>query len=101
MTPSSTPTQVIRTIPREHLGTSFLFAIFLVLSAVLATPWLSTIPAAYADGDHDDDDDGDDKVAIYHIPPGNPENAHTLRVSENAVPVHLTYGDTLGECERY
>jgi hypothetical protein len=38
----------------------------LVLSAVLATSWLSTIPATYADGD--DDDDGD-KCDSTDVPP--------------------------------
>ena len=38
------------------------------------------------------------KVTICHIPPGNPDNAHTISVSENAVPAHLAHGDTLGEC---
>jgi hypothetical protein len=77
----------------------------MVLSAALATPSLSTIPATYADGGDDDHDGGnggndDGKVTLCHIPPGNPENAHTIRVSENAVPAHLANGDTLGECER-
>jgi hypothetical protein len=73
----------------------------IVLSAALATPWLSTIPAAYADGDNDDDD-GNDKVKICHIPPGNPDNAHTIRVNENAVDAHLDHGDYKGECnEKY
>jgi hypothetical protein len=73
----------------------------LVLSAALAMSWLSTIPATYADGDNDDDD-GNDKVKICHIPPGNPDNAHTIRVSENAVDAHLDHGDYKGECkEKY
>ena len=28
------------------------------------------------------------KVEVCHIPPGNPENAHIISVSENAVPGH-------------
>ena len=39
-----------------------------------------------------------DKVVICHRPPGNPENAHTISVSPNAVPAHLAHGDTLGPC---
>jgi hypothetical protein len=75
----------------------------IVLSAALATLWLSTIPATYATGGHDDDDDDDnDKVKICHIPPGNPDNAHTIRVNENAVDAHLDHGDYKGECkEKY
>ena len=75
----------------------------IVLSAALATPWLSTIPATYADGGHDGGNGGNDndKVTICHIPPGNPDNAHTIRVSENAVDAHLDHGDTLGKCKEH
>jgi hypothetical protein len=38
------------------------------------------------------------KVTICHIPPGNPENAHTLEVGASAVSAHLAHGDYLGEC---
>jgi hypothetical protein len=38
------------------------------------------------------------KVDICHVPPGNPANAHTITVSENAVPAHLAHGDYLGAC---
>jgi predicted lipid-binding transport protein (Tim44 family) len=38
------------------------------------------------------------KVVICHRTPGNPENAHTISVSPNAVPAHLAHGDTLGPC---
>jgi hypothetical protein len=44
----------------------------IVLSAALAAPGLSTIPATYADGGNDDDG----KVTLCQIPPGNPENTH-------------------------
>ena len=37
-------------------------------------------------------------VMICHIPPGNPDNAHTITVSESAVPAHLAHGDTCGPC---
>ena len=39
------------------------------------------------------------KVNICHVPPGNPSNAHTISVSQSAVPAHLAHGDTLGACE--
>ena len=45
------------------------------------------------------DDQYNEKVLICHIPPGDPENAHTIRVSENAVPAHLAHGDSEGACE--
>jgi len=44
------------------------------------------------------DDQYAEKVLICHIPPGNPENAHTISVSVNAVPAHLAHGDTEGPC---
>ena len=37
------------------------------------------------------------RVEICHIPPGNPANAHTITISENAVQSHLDHGDSLGE----
>ena len=47
-------------------------------------------------------DDGDNgscqKVDLCHIPPGNPSNAHTINISENAVDAHLAHGDVLGAC---
>jgi hypothetical protein len=39
------------------------------------------------------------KVLVCHIPPGNPENRHTICVSINAVPAHLAHGDYLGPCD--
>jgi hypothetical protein len=42
---------------------------------------------------------GDAKVDVCHIPPGNPENAHTITISENAVDAHLDHGDHLGACD--
>lgn len=38
------------------------------------------------------------KVTICHLPPGNPENAHTLSVGAPAVRAHLAHGDKLGAC---
>jgi hypothetical protein len=37
-------------------------------------------------------------VPICHIPPGNPENKHTILVGASAVPAHLGHGDYLGRC---
>jgi len=39
-----------------------------------------------------------DKVLVCHIPPGNPENAHTICIAPAAVPAHLAHGDYLGPC---
>src|SRR5262245_33074672 len=38
------------------------------------------------------------KVAICHIPPGNPANAHTLTLPEPAIRAHLGHGDVPGAC---
>ena len=46
----------------------------------------------------DDDGDGGGDVAICHVPPGNPENAHTIHVGASAVDAHLRHGDTQGPC---
>jgi len=47
------------------------------------------------------DEDGDGQVTICHIPPGNPDNAHTITVGVNAVPAHLAHGDHCGACEEH
>ena len=39
------------------------------------------------------------KIDICHTPPGNPGNAHTIRVSIDAARAHLAHGDTLGSCQ--
>lgn len=38
------------------------------------------------------------KTTVCHIPPGNPNNAHTICVGNAAVPAHLGHGDFLGTC---
>ena len=37
-------------------------------------------------------------VTLCHVPPGNPDAAHTIAVGAPAVPVHLAHGDTEGAC---
>ena len=39
------------------------------------------------------------KVEVCHIPPGNPDNAHTITISENALRAHLDHGDHVGACD--
>lgn len=48
-----------------------------------------------------------DKVTICHLPPGNPENAQTLTIDDNALKAHLGNneeglhgGDYYGSCKR-
>ena len=43
---------------------------------------------------------GEEKVTICHIPPGNPDNRHTITISISAWPAHESlHGDTMGACE--
>jgi len=37
--------------------------------------------------------DKNHKISICHIPPGNPQNAHVIRVSIAALAAHLAHGD--------
>lgn len=38
-------------------------------------------------------------LALCHIPPGDPDSAHTMHVSSNAVATHLAHGDVIGSCD--
>jgi hypothetical protein len=38
------------------------------------------------------------KVRICHVPPGNPDAAHTITVAPPALRAHLDHGDTEGAC---
>ena len=42
---------------------------------------------------------GTTKVDVCHIPPGNPDNAHTITVGAPAVEAHLAHGDFVGSCD--
>ena len=43
---------------------------------------------------------GVDHVVICHVPPGNPDNEHTITVGEPAVDAHVdNHGDSLGPCD--
>lgn len=42
---------------------------------------------------------GATKVDVCHIPPDDPDNFHTIRISEKALPSHLKHGDLEGACE--
>ncbi|ATX80136.1 hypothetical protein Ga0123461_1723 [Mariprofundus aestuarium] len=50
-----------------------------------------TVSNAYASGHTE-------KVAICHLPPGNPENVQNIEIGEPAVEAHLAHGDILGYC---
>jgi len=42
--------------------------------------------------------DNGNKVTICHVPPGSPENAHSITINVNALDAHLAHGDTIGDC---
>ena len=65
--------------------------LFISTFALFVAGFTANAPLALAGGP-------DDKVAICHVPPGNPANAHTIVISDSAVPAHLAHGDYPGEC---
>ena len=65
------------------------------LAIAALTLWL--VPAGgFAQGNS-----GKSRVTICHIPPGNPDAQHTLRVPEPALHSHESHGDVLGPCGVY
>lgn len=42
---------------------------------------------------------GSAKVNVCHLPPGNLDNYHTIRISENAMSKHLAHGDLAEDCD--
>ena len=74
-----------------------LFAVFFALSLVLQASAMPIL--VYAEGNGNSGNDGH-KIAICHIPPGNPENMQTIEVDEHSVTLeaHLKHGDTVGAC---
>ncbi|MEK9185554.1 MAG: hypothetical protein AAB863_02150, partial [Patescibacteria group bacterium] len=74
-----------------------------ILSTIILFTLVATIisPAIiFADDFVDETISDEKKVEICHIPPGNPDNKHTITISENAAQTHINeHGDTLGPCE--
>ena len=68
----------------RHLTPFLTLTLLLLGLAWLATPALAK-PAP--------------KVEICHIPPGDPEDFHTITISENASAAHQAHGDLAGACE--
>lgn len=65
--------------------------LFLALMITAFTVFLSQPVAVHA---------GSVKVEVCHFPPGNPDNFHTIKVSEKAAQKHIDkHGDLLGGCE--
>ena len=71
---------MMRARPLTALLTTVMFLLSLVW---LATPALAGRPH---------------RVEVCHVPPGNPANAHTIRISPNALWAHLRHGDVPGAC---
>ena len=46
----------------------------------------------------EDVEDGE-RVTLCHVPPGNPDNQHTIAVDADDVGDHLAHGDYLGACD--
>jgi uncharacterized repeat protein (TIGR01451 family) len=61
----------------------------LLWASTIGTVLLSAQPASA----------GNVKVQICHIPPGNPDNFHTITVAAQAVSAHLAHGDLGGSCD--
>lgn len=72
-----------------------------VIAAGLLTAGLCGLPsiALAHRGDGIGNRDGVGGVVLCHIPPGNPENRHTITVSQSGAAVHHRHGDTLGYCD--
>lgn len=47
----------------------------------------------------DENDKDNEETEICHVPPGNPEEAHTIIIGAPAVSTHLAHGDSLGHCD--
>jgi hypothetical protein len=74
-------------------------SLVLVTVCVLDDHTLVVRTVAVVEQVRDDDNQGENKVTICHIPPGNPDNRHTITVGESAVAAHIqNHGDTLGPC---
>src|SRR5688500_18066568 len=41
---------------------------------------------------------GSRKVEMCHVPPGNPDKRHTIRIGDKAIDAHLDHGDYFGKC---
>lgn len=69
------------------------YAWIVVIETIPPTPEPSPTPGATGTPEPDN------QVTICHIPPGNPNNAHTITVGASAVDAHLAHGDYLGPCD--
>jgi len=49
--------------------------------------------------EHEEERTREGKMQVCHIPPGNPNKAHTITVGGHAVDKHLAHGDVIGSCD--
>jgi len=101
------------TVIGSSLGSSFLWSTGDTTQSITVCPTATTAYTVSVDasGCFEDEDsvtvhvidvtcgDSLDKVLICHVPPGNPDNTHTICISPNAVKAHLkNHNDYLGPC---
>jgi hypothetical protein len=70
----------------------------LALAAVLCSP--AVMKAQPGNGNGNGNAGSDKKITICHIPPGNPDNAHTITIDKSAWPAHQKHGDYVGACRK-
>jgi len=74
----------------------------ITLASVATATLIGALVAVPAFAGHSEGDPGYGygygEVTICHIPPGNPDAAHTITVGARAVEAHLAHGDILGPC---
>ena len=69
-------------------------AVIAMVAVIMGT---SAFAPAMADKPGEEPNEG--KVLVCHIPPGNPDKAHTISISEDDVQDHLDHGDFEGDCD--
>ncbi len=84
------------------LSRFLLLSSFLVLTLIHGVSYAAngTSKVSSSNGDHEVKGASQGKVALCHVPPGNPDNFHTILISEKAVEAHLAEHplDYEGEC---
>jgi hypothetical protein len=83
-----------------------LLLVIVLTAAIGSIFFTATLPAAYADDLTEEDilslqdPTNPKKVTICHIPPGNPDNRHTITIGAPAVAAHVSeHGDYIGPCQ--
>jgi hypothetical protein len=84
---------------KNSTHTTAALAILFLATAVMLVGGLAVIPAFEEAQAVNEPIKKRGKVTICHVPPGNPDNAHTVTVSRNALDAHLAHGDYKGPCK--